>query len=261
MNDITEQRTMTETFAPQADSELHKIPVLKDEEELIEMSMDFNLEELQVVRREFFAHIREPAVTFNNRKFYVNSACLTKFPHTDYVQALINPHTKILALRPCGENERGSFQWCSIGQGKRKPRQTTCTLFFLKMFDMMDWNPDHRYKMLGNIIRANGEYLIAFDLTSTEVYQRTYDAEGAKSTASRTPVYPIGWQNQFGMTLNEHKQSMLVNIFDGYAIYSIKENKAVRQSLTATVTADTVALPEGEINHERTDSTTSNYSG
>ena len=248
MNDITEQRIMTEAFAPPADSELHKIPVLNDEEELIEMSMDFNLEEFQVVRREFFAHIREPAVTFNNRKFYVNSACLTKFPHTDYVQALINPHTKILALRPCGENERGSFQWCSIGQDKRKPRQTTCTLFFLKMFDMMDWNPDHRYKMLGNIIRANGEYLIAFDLTSTEVYQRTYDAEGAKSTASRTPVYPIGWQNQFGMTLNEHKQSMLVNIFDGYAIYSIKENKAVRQSPTATVTADTVALPEGEIN-------------
>lgn len=54
---------------------------------------------------------------------------------------------------------------------------------------------------------------------------------------------------------------MLVNIFDGYAIYSIKENKAVRQSPTATVTADTVALPEGEINHERTDSTTSDYSG
>lgn len=104
MNDITEQRTMTEAFAPPADSELHKIPVLKDEEELIEMSTDFNLEEFQVVRREFFAHIREPAVTFNNRKFYVNSACLTKFPHTDYVQALINPHTKILALRPCGEN-------------------------------------------------------------------------------------------------------------------------------------------------------------
>lgn len=176
MNDITEQRIMTEAFAPSADSELHKIPVLNDEEELIEMSMDFNLEEFQVVRREFFAHIREPAVTFNNRKFYVNSACLTKFPHTDYVQALINPHTKILALRPCGENERGSFQWCSIGQDKRKPRQTTCTLFFLKMFDMMDWNPDHRYKMLGNIIRANGEYLIAFDLTSTEVYQHTYDS-------------------------------------------------------------------------------------
>ena len=38
MNDITEQRTMTEAFAPPADSELHKIPVLNDEEELIEMT-------------------------------------------------------------------------------------------------------------------------------------------------------------------------------------------------------------------------------
>lgn len=261
MSDITEQRFVMGGHSPEADSELHKIPVLNDEEELIEMSEEFSLEEFQVVRREFFAHTREPAVTFNNRKFYVNSACLSKFPNTNYVQALINPHTKILALRPCGEGERGSFQWCSMSQGKRKPRQTTCTLFFLKMFDMMNWNPDHRYKMLGNIIRANGEYLIAFDLTSTEVYQRTYDEEGAKSTASRTPVYPIGWQNQFGMTFNEHKQSMLVNIFEGYAIYSIKENKAVRQTSTASDAAGQLALPEGGTNSERKDSPTGNHIG
>ena len=93
------------------------------------------------------------------------------------------------------------------------------------------------------------------------MYQRTYDKEGAKSTASRTPVYPIGWQNQFGMTFNEHKQSMLVNIFEGYAIYSIKENKTVRQNLTASDAASQVALPEGGINSERTDLPTSNHIG
>ena len=166
MSDTTEQRLASEAYSPEPNTELHKLPVLDDTEELIEMSEEFNLEEFQVVRREFFAHTHEPAVTFNNRKFYVNSACLNRFPNTSFVQALINPHTKILALRPCGENERGSFQWCSMSQGKRKPRQTTCTLFFLKMFDMMNWNPDHRYKMLGNIICANGEYLIAFEGTS-----------------------------------------------------------------------------------------------
>lgn len=258
MIDKTEHQFVTEGNSFETESELHKIPVLDDEEELMEMSKDFSLEAFQVVRREFFAHTREPAVTFNNRKFYVNSACLVKFPNTNYVQALINPQTKILALRPCSESERGAFQWCSMGPGKRKPRQTTCTLFFLKMFDMMNWNPDHRYKMLGNIIRANGEYLIAFDLTSTEVYQRTYDEEGAKSTASRTPVYPIGWQNQFGMTFTEHKQSMLVNIFEGYAIYSIKENKTVRQEPTAPNTAGQLALPEGGLNSERTSPASNN---
>ena len=108
MSDITEQRFVMGGHSPETDSELHKFPVLNDEEELIEMSEEFSLEEFQVVRREFFAHTREPAVTFNNRKFYVNSACLSKFPNTNYVQALINHHTKILALRPCGEGERGS---------------------------------------------------------------------------------------------------------------------------------------------------------
>ena len=258
MSDNIEQRFVTGGVNPDTNSELHKYPVLNDEEELLEMNEEFCLDDFQVVRREFFAHLREPAVTFNNRKFYVNSACLTKFPNTNYVQALINPDSKILALRPCGEGERGAFQWCSLSQGKRKPRQTTCTLFFLKMFDMMNWNPDHRYKMLGNIIHANGEYLIAFDLTSTEVYQRTYDEEAAKSRASRTPVYPIGWQNQFGLTYNEHKQSMLVNIFDGYAIYQIKDNKAVKQTDTG-VNGDTPLLTAGGENDERTNQPNSNY--
>ena len=76
MSDNTEQRFVTGGVTPNADSELHKYPVLKDEEELLEMSEDFSLDDFQVVRREFFAHLREPAVTFNNRKFYVNSACL-----------------------------------------------------------------------------------------------------------------------------------------------------------------------------------------
>ena len=56
-------------------------PVLTPYDEVFEMNDEFNLDGFQVVRREFFAHLREPAVTFNNRKFYVNSACLSKFPH------------------------------------------------------------------------------------------------------------------------------------------------------------------------------------
>ena len=95
---------------------------------------------------------------------------------------------------------------------------------------MMGWNPDYRYKMLGNVIHANGEYLIAFDLTSTEVYQKSFD-ENKIPTTSRKPVFPAGWQDQFGMPFQEHRQSMLINIFDGYAIYSIKDNKAARAKM------------------------------
>ena len=175
----------------------------------------------------------EPAVSFNNCKFYVNTACLSRFPETDYVQVLINQKTRIMALRPCKEGERDSFAWCSLSKGKRKPKQTTCKLFFAKVVTLMDWNPNYRYKLLGKMIHANGEYLLAFDLTATEVYQKTV-TEGAKPKTSRTPVFPSSWQNQFGLPYSEHKQSLQINIFDGYAIYAIKDNTPAEEAEQST---------------------------
>lgn len=198
-------------------------PVLSPEDEVIDVGNNFDFDGFQVVRREFFAHTREPAVSFNDCKFYVNSACLQKFPNTNFVQVLVNRESKILALRPCQEGLKDSFSWCSLGK-KRVPKQTTCKLFFAKIVSMMDWNPDYRYKLLGKLVHANGEYLIVFDLTATEVYKRTI-AEGAKPKTSRTPVFPAGWQDQFGLPYKDHSQSMHINIFDGYAVFSIKDKK------------------------------------
>lgn len=200
-------------------------PALQDGDELFELEDSFDLDHFQVVRREFFAHLREPAVTFNNCKFYVNTACLLKFPEVEYVQVLVNQGTKVLALRPCREEDRDSFQWCSTSRGKRRPRQTTGRLFFAKMASLMGWDTGHRYKVLGKVVYSKGEYLIAFDLTATEVYQRT-SLEGETPRTSRTPVFPAEWQNQFGMPLEEHKQSLQINIFEGYAVFAIKDTGA-----------------------------------
>ena len=100
---------------------------------------------------------------------------------------------------------------------------------------LMGWNPDYRYKLLGKLIQANGEYLIAFDLNSTEVYQRTI-SEGAKPKTSRTPVYPASWQNHFGLPFEEHKKSLQVNLFSGYAVLSISDSAAARRETVGGTT-------------------------
>ncbi len=222
-----------------ANDEPETTPIKADGDEVLELGKNFDLDGFQVVRREFFAHLREPSVSFNSCKFAVNAACINKFPDTDYVQVLVNQETKVLALRPCEEGARDSYLWCNLSKGKRKPKAITCKMFYAKIVSMMDWNPNYRYKLLGRLIHANGEYLIAFDLSATEVYQRTFP-EGEKPKTSRTPVFPVGWQNQFGLPYNEHKQSMQINIFDGYAIYAIKESSA---SGGENVSEDTAAVP------------------
>ena len=89
------------------------------------------------------------------------------------------------------------------------------------MVALMGWNPDYRYKLIGKVIRSNDEYLIVFDLTSTEVYQRTI-TEDQKVKTSKIPVFPQEWQNQFGLPFEEHRKSLQVNIFDGYAVYGFR---------------------------------------
>jgi len=200
-------------------------PVLAESDEILELE-NFDFEDFQVVRREFFAHLREPSVTFNDCKFQVNMACLTKFPNCDFAQVLVSQEEKILALRPCAEGTKDAYMWCGVSRGKRKPKAITCKLFFAKIVSLMNWNPKYRYKLLGRLIHANGEYLIAFDLNAPEVYQRTF-VEGEKPKTSRTPVFPSEWQTQFGLPYNVHKQSMQINIFDGYAVYAIKDTTAV----------------------------------
>ena len=201
----------------------------------VDMRKTFDFEGFEVVRREFFAHTFEPAITFNDGKFHVNAACLGKFPDYNYVQVLINQDTKILALRPCQEATRDSFAWCYISNGKRKPKQTNCRLFSAKVMELMGWNPSYRYKLLGKAIRANNNHLLVFDLTATETYQKTF--KDGKERRVKTPIYPEEWRGQFGMPFEAHQQTMQINIFDGYAIYAIKDGLLIENIERGTADA------------------------
>lgn len=210
-------------------------PALAEGDEILELE-DFNFDDFQVVRREFFAHMREPSITFSDFKFQVNMACLAKFPQFDFAQVLVNQKDKILALRPCEEGAKDAYLWVNPSKGKRKPRPITCKPFFAKIVSMMEWNPKYRYKLLGRLMHSNGEYLIVFDLNAPEMYERTF-VEGQKPKTSRTPVFPSEWQTQFGLPYNVHKQSMQINIFDGYAVYAIKDTTAVKEETPAVLPA------------------------
>jgi len=186
---------------------------------------NFNYDGYQVVRGEYFAHLHEPSITFNRSKVSLNTACLKRLPHVDYVQILVNSEERKLAVRPCREDEKDSFPWSTI---KRKPKQISCRVFFAKIVDLMDWNPEFRYKLLGKLIKSGNEYLFIFDLTATEIYQRTIQ-EGEKPKTSRTPVFPAQWQNQFGLPVEEHGKQLQVNIFNGYTVFGIKDKENNRQ--------------------------------
>jgi len=183
----------------------------------------FSYDGYQVVRGEFFAHMHEPSITFNRCKVSLNTACLNRLPDVEYVQILVNPDEKKLAVRPCTEDEKDSFLWRTAKGTKLKSKQIICRVFFAKIVNMMDWNPDYRYKLLGKLIRSGDDYLFIFDLTATEVYQRVL-LNGEEPKNSRIPVFPAEWQNQFGLPIEEHRKLLQVNIFNGYTVFGLKNS-------------------------------------
>lgn len=196
---------------------------MDETDDIIEVK-DFNFDGFQVVRGEFFAHLLEPSVTFNKCKLYVNMACLKKLPNIDYVQILVNSDDKKLAIRPCGGEEKDSFLWCTT---RRKPKQISCRIFSAMIFNLMNWNLEYRYKLLGKLIKSNEEYLFIFDLNSSEMYERKIEEGSTRPTTSRTPIFPAEWKNQFGVPVSEHKKQLQINLFNGYAVFGLNDKKEV----------------------------------
>lgn len=197
------------------------------ENKVIVMPQDKNIEEsnfsydgYQVVRGEFFAHLFEPSVTIKDEKVSVNMACIRKLPTVEYVQFLVNPTEKKLAVKPCDEEVKDSFRWATAsGDGKNKPRQISCKIFFAKVMKLMDWDPSYRYKILGKLVHSGKDYLFVFDLSCAETFLPRKDKEG---NTNRNAYYPEEWNNQFGVPVNEHKDTIQINIFDDYAVFKIE---------------------------------------
>ena len=186
---------------------------------------EIDLGEYEIVRPEFFAHIKEPALTVNVDKIGVNTACVRLMPDVEYVQILINRKEKKLLLKPCEETEITGYRWGRTKEGKRYPSQRTGEPFVLTLCKIMDWNPDYRYKVLGKMVRANGQALIAFELTSSECFPKVVNRDG-KRVSSRQSIFAEQWSGRFGPTYSESRRSLEVKTFDDYTVITVNGKRA-----------------------------------
>ena len=186
---------------------------------------EIDLGEYEIVSPEFFAHIKEPALTVNVDKIGVNAACVRLMPDVEYVQILVNRKEKKLLLKPCDEIEITGYRWGRTKDGKRYPSQRTGEPFVLTLCKIMDWNPDYRYKVLGKMVRANRQALIAFDLTSSECFPKVVNRDG-KKVSSRQSIFAEQWSGRFGPTYSESRRSLEVKTFEDYTVITVNGKKA-----------------------------------
>ena len=235
---------------------MHDTAEYTDEKEIvdqkaIELAEDFSYEGYQVVRRELFAHLREPAVVIRRDSVTFNTACIAGLEDAVYIQILVNQDNKRMVVRKCEENDKDALRWCVAKPDKRKSRKMTNKIFSAMMYEMMGWNLDCRYKILGHKITFEDETIYVFDLMETEIFLdikgkrakkdtesqfTTEKANSVEETASnsidnersveeikkknRIPFYPKEWKDSFGLPVEEHRKALEINMLDGYAEFT-----------------------------------------
>lgn len=231
---------------------------LKDNEQLMmsnfhgEESID--LDDYEIVSAEFFAQIKEPSFTINVNKITANAASVRMMPDVEYVKILVNQKEKKLVLKPCDELDISGYKWARSKDGKRYASQRTGEPFVLIICQMMDWNPDYRYKILGKKCISKGEDVLVFDLTVAQVFEKA--PKGEKGGKSRR-IMPAGWNGSFGPKFGESHRSLQIDTFDGYKVFSIKgdkkksdetadDNEKTKESLAVSDTDPVASEKHGE---------------
>ncbi|MCG4697176.1 hypothetical protein L0P22_02655 [Anaerobutyricum soehngenii] len=221
------------------------------DQKALELAQDFSYDGYQVVRRELFAHLREPAVVIRRDSVTFNTACIAGLEDAVYIQILVNQDNKRMVVRKCEENDKDALRWCIEKSDKRKSRKMSNKLFSAMMYDMMGWNTDCRYKILGHKITHEDETMYIFDLLETEIFMDTKRKKKANPDSlekkeelvtaetdqtpeqnqeeiaakvarklNRIPFYPKDWKDSFGLSVEEHKKALETNLTDGYIEFS-----------------------------------------
>ena len=163
----------------------------------------------QVTKAELFSHTREPAITIWENRIKFNMACLRRFPGVTHIQILIHPDQKRLIIRPCEPDAPDSLRWARGGkESELINRDLLCRIFAAKVFDLMGWDKQYRYKMLGKPAVYNDEVLFLFKLTDFELFIASGKQKGA--------YLPGEWRDYFGIPLEQHEDSYKIDLADGY---------------------------------------------
>ena len=165
----------------------------------------FDLDGYQVVRGQFMQIRYEgPSISINKERISFNRFCMQKFEDVAYVQLLLHPTERRIAIRPCGSNDAHSIRWRPDPEKPLYSKTLNCQHFGNALYSIMAWNPDYAYKIRGTWARRGKEQIIVFNLPNAVPIMTVPPENGEDAKAKKVTLCPEEWADDFGEEFYEH---------------------------------------------------------
>ena len=166
----------------------------------------FDLEGYQVVRSQFLQLRYEgPVINISNERISFNKFCAQKFDNVAYIQLLLHPVERRIAIRPCKKTDAHSIRWRPNPEKPAYSKTLNCQHFGNALYSIMNWNPDVVYKIRGTWASRGMEQIIVFNLPNAVPATLLPSEDGDASKARRrVELCPEEWDGDFGEGFYEH---------------------------------------------------------
>lgn len=166
----------------------------------------FKLDGYQVVRSQFMqVRYEGPSITISGGRISFNKFCVQKFGKIAYVQLLLHPTERKIAIRPCRSTDAHSIKWRPDADKPVYSKTLNCQHFGNALYTIMNWNPDYIYKIRGTWAMRREEQIMVFILHNAAPLMLVQpDTEEESRKRKRISLCPEEWADDFGEEFYEH---------------------------------------------------------
>lgn len=152
---------------------------------------DFDFSGYEIAALDFFDTARTPSVTFSDRTIIFNAVCTNQLKSEGKVELLVHPYERKLAVRSAAKGNRNAVVWCQSYDGKRsRPKTISCSAYFDTLYSLFGWNPQHKYKVYGRLVKNEDEEVYIFNAVDACMYIKS-DIVSAVAVGEEAPGTPV----------------------------------------------------------------------
>ena len=165
----------------------------------------FDLSGYQVVRNQFMqVRYEGPSITLSENRISFNLFCMRCFENVAYIQLLLHPAERKIAIRPCREKDTHSIRWRPDPDKPVYSKTLNCQHFGNALFSIMEWDPEYIYRVRGTWAKRGPEQIIVFNLVNAVPAMLILPENSDSTTRRRTELCPAEWTEDFGDEFYEH---------------------------------------------------------
>ena len=159
---------------------------------------EFDLRGYEIARGQFFNQ-NSISMSLTSDKVHFSIAAIQKFEGKRYIEILVHPEKKEIAIRPSDSTNHNAIQWCVEVKNRIRKKVISAAAFMPVIFQLFNWDKSCRYKISGNYLERDSEKIIIFKVADAEMFiPRAIQCETGKKKTKIIHAYPAEWIDVFG---------------------------------------------------------------